>query len=178
MTKEDFKTKYHGQVVAITYPMGLGSFNGSKEVAEKTNQLNNICREMGLKVTELPDMPHAGLPKKTFVVADPDKPQKSYNGVPNVTIAVEELLEDFGHYIHTEEESQFVKAKKLLADFKIEYGEISKNPTDVKNVMSTGFIQAYTSNEASLWWHPNGKRIFFVRGEGAFSLTDKVEENA
>lgn len=46
--------------------------------------------------------------------------------------------------------------------------------------MSTGFIQihAYTSNEASLWWHPNGKRIFFVRGEGAFSLTDKVEENA
>ena len=76
------------------------------------------------------------------------------------------------------EELEFGRAKKLLADFKIEYGEISKSPTDVKNVMSTGFIQAYTSNEASLWWHPNGKRIFFVRGEGAFSITDKVEENA
>lgn len=36
-------------------------------------------------------------------------------------------------------------------------------------------IQGYTSNEASLWWHPLGRRVFFVRGEGAFELTDKVE---
>lgn len=45
-------------------------------------------------------------------------------------------------------------------------------------MVDEGFIQGYTSNEASLWWHPMGRRVFFVRGEGAFELTDKVEENA
>lgn len=180
MIKEDFKKKYHGQVVAITYPMGLGSFNGEREVAEKTNQLKNICREMGLKVTELPDMAHVGLPKKTFAIIDPDKPQTGYSGQPSVAISIEEFLEDFGHYIHTEEESQFVKARKLLAEFKIEYGVIEKKSKHFTStdVVDEGFIQGYTSNEASLWWHPNGRRVFFVRGEGAFELGEKGEENA
>ena len=180
MTKEDFKRKYHGQVIAISYPMGLGSFNGSKEVAEKTNQLNNISREMGLKVTELPDMAHVGLPKKTFAIIDADKPQTGYNGQPNVAISVEEFLEDFGHYVEEEQRAEAVKVLDILSGMKIKNVDIKHvgASRNMKQLAEDGFIQGYTSNEASLWWNPKGRRLLFVRGEGVFELTDKVEENA
>lgn len=173
MTKEDFKKKYHGQVIAISCSMGLGGFNS-------TNLFRNICGELGLKVTELPDMAHVGLPKKTFAITDPDKSQTAYSGQPSVSISVEEFLEDFGHYVKIQEEGKYDKAKKLLADFKIEYGSITKKHKSCTStdMVDEGFIQGYTSNEASLWWHPMGRRVFFVRGEGAFELTDKAEENA
>ena len=59
------------------------------------------------------------------------------------------------------------------------YKEVTRKETkkEIKQKPSEWdiFIQGYTSNEASLWWHPLGRRVFFVRGEGAFELTDKVE---
>lgn len=175
MTKEDFKKKYHGQVIAISYSMGLGSFNGSNEVAEKTNQLNNISQEMGLKVTELPDMAHVGLPKKTFSIIDPDKPQSGYNGQPNVAISVEEFSEDFGHYVEEEQRAQAVKVLDILSVMKIKNVDIKHvgASRNMKQLAEDGFIQGYTSNEASLWWNPKGRRLLFVRGEGVFELTDK-----
>lgn len=173
MTKEDFKRKYHDKVIEIPY---LPSMRSERELMGTINQVANCCAEMGLKTNLLPETASCGMPKKLMVVTDP---ALSPTGSTEQNVFnFEELLADFKSYTEAQEEGKYDKAKKLLADFKIEYGEISKSPTDVKNVMSTGFIQAYTSNEASLWWHPNGKRIFFVRGEGAFSLTDKVEENA
>lgn len=180
MTKEEFKKKYHGQVIAISYPMGLGSFNGSKEVAEKTNQLNNISQEMGLKVTELPDMSHVGLPKKTFTIIDADKPQAGYSGQPNVAISVEEFLEDFGNYVEEEQRAEAVKVLDILSGMKIKNVDIKHigASRNMKQLAEDGFIQGYTSNEASLWWNPKGRRLLFVRGEGVFELTDKVEENA
>lgn len=89
----------------------------------------------------------------------------------------QEFLDDFKE---AQEELEFGRAKKLLADFKIEYGSITKKNKSCTStdMVDEGFIQGYTSNEASLWWHPMGRRVFFVRGEGAFELTDKVEENA
>lgn len=33
-----------------------------------------------------------------------------------------------------------------------------------------GFIQGYTSIEASLWWHPLGRCVLFIRGGGAFEI--------
>ena len=180
MTKEDFKKKYHGQVIAISYPMGLGGFNSEREVAEKTNQLKNICGEMGLKVTELPDMAHVGLPKKTFAIIDPDKPQVAYNGQPNVAISIEEFLEDFGHYVKEEEEKGATKVLDILHGMKVKDVDIKHvgASRNMKQLAEDGFIQSYTSNEASLWWNPKGRRLLFVRGEGVFELTDKVEENA
>lgn len=180
MTKEDFKKKYHGQVIAISYPMGLGGFNSEREVSEKTNQLINICGEMGLKVTELPEMAHVGLPKKTFAVIDPDKPQVAYNGQPNVAISIEEFLEDFGHYVKEEEEKGATKVLDILQGMKVKDVNIKHvgASRNMKQLAEDGFIQGYTSNEASLWWNPKGRRLLFVRGEGVFELTDKVEENA
>lgn len=180
MTKEEFKKKYHGQVVSISYPMSLGSFNGEREVAEKTNQLKNICGELGLKVTELPDMAHVGLPKKTFAIINPDKSQDDYRGQPNVVISVEEFLEDFGHYVKEEEEKGITKVLDVLTSMKIKDVDIKHigASRNMKQLAEDGFIQGYTSNEASLWWNPKGRRLLFVRGEGVFELTDKVEENA
>lgn len=180
MTKEEFKKKYHGQVIAISYPMGLGSFNGSKEVAEKINQLNNISRELGLKVTELPDMAHVGLPKKTFAIIDADKPQAGYSGQPNVAISVEEFLEDFSNYVEEEQRAEAVKVLDILSGMKIKNVNIKHvgASRNMKQLAEDGFIQGYTSNEASLWWNPKGRRLLFVRGEGVFELIDKVEENA
>lgn len=180
MTKEEFKKKYHGQVIAISYPMGLGGFNSEKEVAEKTNQLRNICGELGLRVTELPEMAHVGLPKKTFAVIDPEKPQTGYEGVANVSIAIAEFLEDFNHYVKEEEQKGVTKVLDILQGMKVKdvhakHIGISRN---MKKLAEDGFIQGYTSNEASLWWNPKGRRLLFVRGEGVFELTDKVGENA
>ena len=180
MTKEDFKKKYHGQVVAISYPMGLGGFNSEREVAEKTNQLRNICGELGLKVMELPDMAHVGLPKKTFAVTDPDKSQTAYSGQPSVAISVEEFLEDFGHFVEEEQRVEAMKVLDILSGMKIKNVDIKHigASRNMKQLAEDGFIQGYTSNEASLWWNPKGRRLLFVRGEGVFELTDKVEENA
>lgn len=180
MTKEDFKKKYHGQAIIITCLMSLGSFNAGKEVAEKTNQLRNICDEMGLKVTDLPEMFDAGLPKKTLVIVDPDKPQKEYNGVTNVSISIAEFLEDFAHYVKEEEEKGVTKVLDILRGMKINNVDIKHigASQNMKRLAVLGFIQGYTSNEASLWWNPKGRRLLFVRGEGVFILTDKTEDNA
>ena len=177
MTKEELKKKYHGQVIAISYPMSLGSFNAEREVAEKTNQLKNICGELGLRVTELPEMAYAGLPKKTFAVIDPEKPQTGYEGVANISKSIEEFLEDFGHYVNAEEQKGVKKILDVLTSMKIKdvYTKHIGVSRNMKKLAEDGFIQGYTSNEASLWWNPNGRRLLFVRNEGVFELTDKVE---
>lgn len=169
MTKEDFKKKYHGKSVKIEPSMQVQHLG---EIAERPRRIQEMCKLMGLEAHQVT------VPAPYLLITIVDKAQPPYpysHDTASEPVSEQEFLDDFKE---AQEELEFGRAKKLLADFKIEYGEISKSPTDVKNVMSTGFIQAYTSNEASLWWHPNGKRIFFVRGEGAFSLTDKVDENA
>lgn len=169
MTKEDFKKKYHGKSVKIELSMQVQHLG---EIAERPRRIQEMCKLMGLQAYQVT------VPAPYLLITIVDKAQPPYpysHATASEPVSEQEFLDDFKE---AQEELEFSRAKKLLADFKIEYGEISKSPTDVKNVMSTGFIQAYTSNEASLWWHTNGKRIFFVRGEGAFSLTDKVEENA
>lgn len=169
MTKEDFKKKYHGKSVKIEASMQVQHFG---DIAERPRRVQEMCKLMGLEAHQVT------VPAPYLLISIVDKNQTPYpysHIEASEPVSEQEFLDDFKE---AHEELEFGRAKKLLADFKIEYGEISKSPTDVKNVMSTGFIQAYTSNEASLWWHPNGKRIFFVRGEGAFSITDKVEENA
>jgi len=90
-------------------------------------------------------------------------------------VSEQEFLDDFKE---AHEELEFGRAKRLLDEFKIEYGSISKlsrSSQNMKQVSEEGFIQGYTSNEASLWWHPMGRRFFFVRGEGVFELNDKTE---
>lgn len=169
MTKEDFKKKYHGKSVKIEPSMQVQRFG---EIAERPIRIQEMCKLMGLEAHQVT------VPAPYLLITIVDKAQPPYpysHATASEPVSEQEFLNDFKE---AHEELEFGKAKKLLADFKIEYGEISKSPTTSKDVMSTGFIQAYTSNEASLWWHPNGKRIFFVRGEGAFSITDKVEENA
>lgn len=169
MTKEDFKKKYHGKSVKIEASMQVQHFG---DIAERPRRIQGMCKLMGLEAHQVT------VPAPYILIAIVDKAQPTYpysHAEASEPVSEQEFLDDFKE---AHEELEFVRAKKLLSDFKIEYGKISKSPTTSKDVMSTGFIQAYTSNEASLWWHPNGKRIFFVRGEGAFSLTDKVEENA
>lgn len=166
MTKEEFKRKYHGKSVKIEASMSIQHLG---DIAERPRRIQEMCKLMGLEAHQVT------VPAPYLLITIVDKAQPPYpysHATASEPVSEQEFLDDFKE---AQEELEFGRAKKLLADFKIEYGEISKSPTDVKNVMSTGFIQAYTSNEASLWWHPNGKRIFFVRGEGAFSLTDKVE---
>lgn len=166
MTKEDFKKKYHGKSVKIETLMQEAS------VHQRQSRIQSVCSVMGLEAHPV----NVPAPYLLITIVDKNQTPYPYSHVEaSEPVSEHEFWEDCKAM---DEEEKFGKAKKLLADFKIEYGEISKSPTDVKNVMSTGFIQAYTSNEASLWWHPSGKRIFFVCGEGAFSITDKVEENA
>lgn len=167
MTKEEFKRKYHGKSVKIEPSMEIQRFG---EMAERPRMIREMCKLMGLEAHRVT------VPAPYLLIAIVDKQQEyRTNAEPLTPIDEQELLDDFKE-VH--EELEFGRAKKLLADFKIEYGEISKSPTTSKDVMSNGFFHSYTSNEASLWWHPDGKRILFVRGEGAFLLTDKVEENA
>lgn len=168
MTKEEFKKKYHGKSVKIEPSMQVRHFG---EIAERPRRIQEMCKLMGLEAHQVT----VPAPYLLIIIVDKAQPPYPYShATASEPVSEQEFLDDFKE---AQEELEFGRAKKLLADFKIEYGEISKSPTTSKDVMSTGFIQGYTSNEASLWWHPNGKRIFFVRGEGAFSLTDKVAGN-
>lgn len=180
MTKEELKRKYHGHTVTVSYPIRLGGFNGEREDSSKSNVLLQACKELGLQVALMPDMAiMTGQNAKMYAINDPSvKP--SYSSTPCSSISVEEFLEDFSHYTKVEEEKQFVKAKQLLDEFRIEYGSIEKRNKSCTStdMVEEGFIQGYTSNEASLWWHPMGRRVFFVRGEGAFEITDKPKEEA
>lgn len=180
MTKKELKAKYHGQAVSIAYPMSLGNFNAEREVAAKLCQLKNCCKELGLKVTELPAHATMGLPKKLVAITDPESNPVPYSSMPTTPMSFEEFALDFDNYTKEEDEEKSTKVRKLLEEFKIEcpfFEKKSKNFTST-NVVDEGFIQGYTSNEASLWWHSNGRRVFFVRGEGAYELGEKGEENA
>lgn len=175
MTKEDFKKKYHDKVIEIPYsPM----MRNERELTGQINQVTNCCSEVGLKATLLPETASFGMPKKLMVVTDPTLfPTGSTE--QNV-INFEEFLEDFGHYVKEEEEKGATKVLDALASFKIndvnvKHVGVSRN---MKQLAEDGFIQSSTSKEASLWWNPKGRRLLFVRGEGVFELTDKVEENA
>lgn len=83
--------------------------------------------------------------------------------------------------LHNEEQRiETMKVLNILRSMEINNIDIKHvgASRNMKELAEIGFIQGYTSNEASLWWNPNGKRLLFIRGEGVFSITDKVEENA
>ena len=183
MTKEELKKKYHGQYVSVSYPIRLGGFNGEREAAAKSNALINSCKELGLQVALMPEMAiMTGTNAKIYAINDPSV-QTKYSNTPVSKISVEEFLEDFGHYAKAEEEKGVQKILDVLQSMKIKNVHTKHIGVcrDMRKLAEDGFIQGYTSNEASLWWNPNGRRLLFVRNEGVFELTDKVEpkeENA
>lgn len=171
MTKEDFKKKYHGKSVKIEPSMQVQHLG---EIAERPRRIQEMCKLMGLEAHQVT------VPAPYLLITIVDKAQPPYpysHATASEPVSEQEFLSDFKE---AHEELEFGKAKKLLADFKIEYGSITKKNKSCTStdMVDEGFIQGYTSNEASLWWHPMGRRVFFVRGEGAFELTDKTEENA
>lgn len=169
MTKEEFKKKYHGKSVKIEPSMQVQRLG---EIAERPRRIQEMCKLMGLEAHQVT------VPAPYLLITIVDKQQEyRTNAEPLTPIDEEEFLVDFKE---AHEELEFGRAKKLLADFKIEYSSITKKNKSCTStdMVDEGFIQGYTSNEASLWWHPMGRRVFFVRGEGAFELTDKMEENA
>jgi hypothetical protein len=167
MTKEDFKKKYHGKSVKIEASMQVHHFG---EIADKPRRIQEMCKLMGLETHQVT------VPAPYLLITIVDKQQEfRTNAEPLTPISEEEFLADFKE-VH--EELEFVVAKKLLADLKVEYGsmtKLSRSSQNMKQVSEEGFIQGYTSNDASIWWHPMGRRLFFVRGEGVFELTDKSE---
>lgn len=175
MTKEEFKKKYHDKVIEIPY---LPSMRSEIELMGTINQVANCCAEMGLKATLLPDTASFGMPKKLMVVTDPTL--SPTGSTEQNVIDFEELLEDFKNYVEEEQRAEAVKVLDILSGMKIKNVDIKHigASRNMKRLAEDGFIQGYTSNEASLWWNPNGRRLLFVRNEGVFELTDKVRENA
>lgn len=175
MTKEDFKKKYHDKVIEIPY---LAMMRNERELHGQINQVTNCCEEVGLKATLLPETASFGMPKKLMVVTDPTL--SPTGSTEQNVINFEEFLEDFDRYVKAEEQKGVTKVLDVLQGMKIKdvhtkHIGISRN---MQKLAEDGFIQGYTSNEASLWWNPNGRRLLFVRNEGVFELTDKVGENA
>lgn len=176
MTKEEFKKKYHDKVIEITY--AAFDIIVERELNGIINQVTNCCAEMGLKAILLPETASFGMPKILLVVTDPAfSPTGS---TERNVIGFEELLEDFKRYVEEEQRAEAVKVLDILSGMKIKNVDIKHvgASRNMKQLAEDGFIQGYTSNEASLWWNTKGRRLLFVRGEGVFELTDKVEENA
>lgn len=175
MTKEEFKKKYHDKVIEIPY---LLSMRSERELTAQINQVANCCAEMELKTTLLPETASFGMPKKLMVVTDPTL--SPTGSTEQNVIGFEELLEDFKRYVEEEQRAEAVKVLDILSGMKIKNVDIKHvgASRNMKQLAEDGFIQGYTSNEASLWWNTKGRRLLFVRGEGVFELTDKVEENA
>lgn len=114
------------------------------------------------------------VPAPYLLITIVDKAQPPYpysHATASEPVSEQEFLDDFKE---AQEELEFGRAKKLLADFKIEYGSITKKNKSCTStdMVDEGFIQGYTSNEASLWWHPMGRRVFFVRGEGQITIIE------
>lgn len=175
MTKEEFKKKYHDKVIEIPY---LPVMRSERELMGIINQVAKCCAEMGLKTNLLPETASCGMPKKLMVVTDPDL--SPTGSTEQNVFNFEELLADFKRYAEEEQRAEVVKVLDILSGMKIKNVDIKHvgASRNMKQLAEDGFIQGYTSNEASLWWNPKGRRLLFVRGEGVFELTDKVEENA
>ena len=125
-------------------------------------------------------MAHVGLPKKHFSIIDPNSTYSVNTEHIKSAVSIEEFLEDFGHYVKEEEEKGAAKVLDILQGMKVKDVNIKHvgASRNMKQLAEDGFIQGYTSNEAILWWNPKGRRLLFVRGEGVFELTDKVDNNA
>lgn len=177
MTKKELKEKYQGKVICVTYRMMLGSFNAQKEVSEKVFYLGNCCKELGLRVNQLPEHAVMGMPRKLLLITDLGKPL-SYSSKAQEPIAIEEFLQDFDNWYNNDKErekeieDELQEVREVLKEFNIKCDTIEKRSDyfTSKQANEEGFIQGYTSNEASLWWHPKGDMILFVRGQGAFTL--------
>lgn len=118
MTKEDFKKKYHGKSVKIEVLMQEAS------VHQKQMRIQEMCKLMNLEDHQVT------VPAPYLLITIVDKAQPPYpysHATASEPVSEQEFLDDFKE---AQEELEFGKAKKLLADFKIEYGEIIKSPTD------------------------------------------------
>lgn len=169
MTREKLKEKYHGKSVKIEPSMQVQHFG---EIAERPRRIQEMCKLMGLEAHQVT----VPAPYLLITIVDKDQPPYPYShATASELISEQEFLDDFKE---AKEDLEFGKAKKLLDEFKIEYGSIRKTGSYENMVILSelGFIQGYTSNEASLWWNPNGRSLFFVRGEGVFEITDKPKE--
>lgn len=116
MTKEDFKKKYHGKYVKIEPSMQVQSLG---KIAERPRRIQEMCKLMGLEAYQVT------VPAPYLLITIVDKQQEfRTNAEPLTPIDEQEFLDDFKQ---AHEELEFGRAKKLLADFKIEYGEIRKS---------------------------------------------------
>lgn len=174
MTKEDFKKKYHGKSVKIEASMKIQHFG---DIAERPRRIQEMCRQIGLETHQVT------VPAPYLLISIVDKNQTPYpysQIEASEPVSEEEFLNDFDRYVKAEEQKGVTKILDILQGMKInnvhtKHIGISRN---MQKLAEDGFIQGYTSNEASLWWNPNGRRLLFVRNEGVFELTDKVGENA
>ena len=168
MTKEDFKKKYHGKSVKIEASMQVNHFG---DIADKPRRIQEICKFMGLETHQVT----VPAPYPLITILDKQLEFRT-NSEPLTPMSEEEFLANFKE-VH--EELEFGRAKKLLADLKVECVSMTKlgrSSQNMKQAYEEGFIQRYTSNDVSIWWHPMGRRLLFVRGgEGVFELTDKSE---
>ena len=171
MTREDFKKKYHGKSVKIETIMREAS------VHQRQSRIQEMCKLMGLEAHQV------SVPAPYLLISIVDKNQTPYpysHVEASEPVSEEEFLADFDHCVKVEEQAGVTKVLDILhgmkvKDVNIKHVGVSRN---MKQLAEGGFIQGYTSNEASLWWNPNGRRLLFVRNEGVFELTDKVGENA
>lgn len=175
MTKEELRQKYHGKVVSIRRSV---IERNQREFDSMRNVLKNACGEIGLRVVDLEEQAHVmGMSESLFALSIPDVPAPDTVHIQS-PIELETFLGDFGLYVSDERDKEVIVAKEILKEFNVEYDFIEKKRKGFtsSDVIDEGFIQAQTTNKASLWWHVGGRMVLFVRGEGAFEVTARKEE--
>lgn len=177
MKKEDFISKYCDSIIRI--PINKDTLIDWISVAkEKAKIVLGVCNELGLS-TDYSEFGKEYLhPNITIYI---------YQNVPSVNpetsrISFEEFEEDYRSLLEHEGERKKIEFEKdikvvmeMLRDMLIETGTPRKIAMTPNVAQETGFIQGESTNYSSLWWHPDGRRIFFLCGRGCFELSNYMD---
>lgn len=157
MTKKEFIEKYHDSVIKI--PM----VSLSQENYKKAETVIMICKQAGLSADDLLNKmsPHAEI----YIYQNIPSPN------PETTkVEFDEFEKDWYSVLEAEKAVNYAIA--ILQRMEVEFEGVPKQTDMLPNVaQETGFIQGYSSNKCSLWWHPDGRRVFFLIGRGCFELS-------
>lgn len=160
MKRQDFIKRYNGADIVVRPSYSMTKDYANRMVAIK-QQLSYIAEKAGLKFFEKaltgPDITF-----RCFL--------SSGEGAVNTNrYLFEVLVEDFTNM--TPDESELVELlKRQLNESKIKCERLVKSSITTDFALRNGFMQSYTSVEWSYWFHRDGRKIVFHRGNGTYVI--------
>ena len=171
MTREEFRNKYHGQVISIPKTdVNRGIVNIQKIDQELRNlkSLLSCCEEIGLSSTKI-QLPIENYRFYTLIDKEQEIKEVLESQIPTEFFY---FITDFSLYLKDKEFKKEEEVKNMLNLYGLTSETVKSCVASISYLIDNGYIQGETTNKTSLWWNANGERIFFICGVGTFRLSN------